>query len=391
MPPPSSAADVVPAAEDERPDFLVRLGILLPCTVEDVEAAYRAKAMLAHPDRGGATETFLQLQTDYERASEYAKFQTSRRGWLAANIERYAEQEQVVAEIGRLGGSVEMQTIDWVARDLGPDFAQVLDRVVAIRLTGPAIDHSSVQMLARHSSCLGALKRLDLSQSRIGNGSLEALKSLSGLQELDLQGTFVSDRGVQTLASMSGLRRVGLAHSFVTWWGALRLRSKRPDLTVQMRCPKQHPARAARRSYRWMFNLLLLYFAAMVTATHIPLSGVNLPSPKFGLVPLDKLAHVGLYAGLAFLASWVLALRNPDQTSHRLGVPGIKLLLLWLLLGAWAIFDEVTQPLTNRTYDTYDLLADAVGATLGIALFAAIQFIRLRPFQQSPRAIPLPR
>ena len=40
-----------------RPDFLVRLGIMLPCSEQDVKEAYLVKAKLAHPDVGGITSS----------------------------------------------------------------------------------------------------------------------------------------------------------------------------------------------------------------------------------------------------------------------------------------------------------------------------------------------
>ena len=44
--------------------------MLLPCSPEDVKQAYLAKAKLAHPDAGGNTQQFVELQTAYERAME---------------------------------------------------------------------------------------------------------------------------------------------------------------------------------------------------------------------------------------------------------------------------------------------------------------------------------
>ena len=59
---------------DGRPDFLVRLGVLLPCNEEDVKAAYRTKVKTAHPDTGGSVEAFRQVEEDYQSALQFANF-----------------------------------------------------------------------------------------------------------------------------------------------------------------------------------------------------------------------------------------------------------------------------------------------------------------------------
>ncbi|HEX6306686.1 MAG TPA: VanZ family protein [Longimicrobiales bacterium] len=74
---------------------------------------------------------------------------------------------------------------------------------------------------------------------------------------------------------------------------------------------------------------------------------------------LDKAAHFGMYGVLGWLLgrAWFGAAR---------GVPWLLPLLLALLLGA---ADELRQrSLTGRSADFADWLADAAGATTGMAL-----------------------
>ena len=51
-----------------RPVCLKTLGLELPCTEEEVMAAYRDLAKERHPDRGGDLDEFLRLQQHFELA-----------------------------------------------------------------------------------------------------------------------------------------------------------------------------------------------------------------------------------------------------------------------------------------------------------------------------------
>ena len=50
------------------PRCIQALGLTLPCTTEEVLAAYRDKVKLLHPDRGGDRRAFLKLQQHFEQA-----------------------------------------------------------------------------------------------------------------------------------------------------------------------------------------------------------------------------------------------------------------------------------------------------------------------------------
>jgi hypothetical protein len=52
----------------DSPRCITALGLTLPCTADDVRAAYRHKVKLLHPDRGGNRHDFLQLQQHFEQA-----------------------------------------------------------------------------------------------------------------------------------------------------------------------------------------------------------------------------------------------------------------------------------------------------------------------------------
>lgn len=55
----------------ETPRCLRALDLQLPCTLEEVKRAYRRKAELMHPDRGGDKDKFLALQRHFEQACAF--------------------------------------------------------------------------------------------------------------------------------------------------------------------------------------------------------------------------------------------------------------------------------------------------------------------------------
>lgn len=55
-------------AIQEQPGCLAVFDLRLPCTEEDVMAAYRERVKELHPDRGGDLQAFLKLQKQFEQA-----------------------------------------------------------------------------------------------------------------------------------------------------------------------------------------------------------------------------------------------------------------------------------------------------------------------------------
>jgi hypothetical protein len=52
----------------DTPRCILALGLTLPCTADDILAAYRRKVKKLHPDRGGDRRQFLRLQAHFEQA-----------------------------------------------------------------------------------------------------------------------------------------------------------------------------------------------------------------------------------------------------------------------------------------------------------------------------------
>ena len=56
-----------------RPTCLRAFGLKLPCTEDDILAAYRDLAKTKHPDHGGDLQQFLQLQRYFEQAMQLVR------------------------------------------------------------------------------------------------------------------------------------------------------------------------------------------------------------------------------------------------------------------------------------------------------------------------------
>jgi hypothetical protein len=56
-----------------RPDWCIKLGLTMPCRVDDVKTAYRRLAKSAHPDVGGRAEDFVAIESAYREAMEYCR------------------------------------------------------------------------------------------------------------------------------------------------------------------------------------------------------------------------------------------------------------------------------------------------------------------------------
>ncbi len=57
---------------NDKPRCIEALGLTLPCTTDQVLAAYREKVKAVHPDLGGDNRDFLRLQQHFEQAMSLA-------------------------------------------------------------------------------------------------------------------------------------------------------------------------------------------------------------------------------------------------------------------------------------------------------------------------------
>ena len=118
-------------------------------------------------------------------------------------------------------------------------------------------------------------------------------------------------------------------------------------------------SRRLRNPKLWQIALAC-YWLALFVATHIPMEMPELHGGK-----ADKLAHVAAFAGLAAIFAITWQLSAGRLTARHLA-------WAWVALVLYAAFEELTQPLVGRYASVWDWSADAVGAALGLLLFAWI-------------------
>lgn len=110
----------------------------------------------------------------------------------------------------------------------------------------------------------------------------------------------------------------------------------------------------------WGYGLFL------VIATHAPADDVRflVRAADYGLLDPDKLLHMAAYGVLGLLAALAYGTRWRS--------PLTAAVVLFALLAAWGIADELTQPLFGRLADTSDWVCDLIGSGIGLAAgFAA--------------------
>jgi hypothetical protein len=221
---PQMPAPVPPKpADQDLPSCLEILGLRPPLTLEDVKQTYLAKAMAAHPDRGGDPAAFVRLQKAFEEANDYVKFKASKIEWLASKIEAYAQQQEVATETIERGGEIEMEETDWLRKSFGEDFGHVADKLVTIRLRNASADDVFAILIGFRAESLKDLAVLDLAGGAITDEGLLQLKELKNLRRLDLRGTRVGRLGAEAAQWFEKLEFLGLPKGSVGMLGRLAM------------------------------------------------------------------------------------------------------------------------------------------------------------------------
>lgn len=105
--------------------------------------------------------------------------------------------------------------------------------------------------------------------------------------------------------------------------------------------------------------LLLIYWAALATGTHVPAYVIGPAGYN------DKVAHFFGYFGLAFLMCLTWATHRVFRLRSAL--------VIWGVVIVYGMVDELLQiPVPGRTGEVMDWIADASGAFLGILVFSLV-------------------
>jgi hypothetical protein len=215
----------------DRPPFMAVLGLLPPYDPADVREAYREKAFVSHPDRGGDPADFIRFKEAYDQALEYATFHQSRRSWIGAQVDLYLPQEEVIAEVLRRGGRVEVERLAWMEKSLGDGFPLLAERLRHVYVRDMVDGDSFLAFLADHQPSY--LVGLDVAGSRISGEGLRHLAGYELMRWLDVSGTDVNGPALQSLVSfLPSLEWLNVRKTRLGWWRRFRLRRGRPRLRV---------------------------------------------------------------------------------------------------------------------------------------------------------------
>ncbi|WP_299364882.1 VanZ family protein [Winogradskyella sp.] len=120
-----------------------------------------------------------------------------------------------------------------------------------------------------------------------------------------------------------------------------------------------------------MVKKLLLLVAIVYTILLVVVSLVNLRGvPSLGSSFDDKIYHFLAYFVLAVL--WITFFKQKNKK--------FRLLVVFASIILFGIFLELVQHQlnSNRTYDTYDLIANCLGVLVGTLIAARLDIIKLK-------------
>ena len=119
---------------------------------------------------------------------------------------------------------MQIESLHWFSDEVGADFAQVLERVVGLELTGPKFNDAKVIDLLRREPLRAYLHKLSLAGSSITTNGLRGIGRFPVLRELDLSGTRVGNRALTVVNNMPELEKIDVSGSRVGILGRLRAR-----------------------------------------------------------------------------------------------------------------------------------------------------------------------
>ncbi len=126
----------------------------------------------------------------------------------------------------------------------------------------------------------------------------------------------------------------------------------------------RHARPQRRAAIHVLGTALVVYTITLLLATHLPERCL----PRIPRV--DKVMHFFAYAGLAILAGAAVVQRTSLSADPACQRRMMRIVLSLICLCALA--DELTQPLTGRSFQWSDWLADLAGAAVGMAVVSMV-------------------
>lgn len=217
------SANNTSAAHDNRPDYMVALGLAPPYTQEDVMQAYRTKVMKVHPDHGGSAEEFLALQDAFEKAKQYIEFRSDRRQWIAGKMDEYLAVQRVVERLEAFGAEVKTNAVDWLERSFG-DFAQLTERVTTVKLSNSTRAAEFLAAMVEEREALASMTHLTLSACGLTDATAQHLDTFKQLKSLDLSNNPITGEALYFVDDLPALESLDLEGTEVGWWMKRKVR-----------------------------------------------------------------------------------------------------------------------------------------------------------------------
>ena len=202
---------------DNRPDYMIELGLAPPYTQEDVMQAYYTKAKKVHPDHGGTVEEFRALQEAFEKAKQYTDFRIDRRNWIATNMDAYLAVRRVVERLEELGAEATTNAVDWLEKSFG-DFAQLTETIIGVRLANSTQGDELIAVLVDEQSALGNMTQLELPGCQLSDAAAQQLDVFKQLKHVDLSGTPITNESLWFVDELPALESLNLNGTKVGWW-----------------------------------------------------------------------------------------------------------------------------------------------------------------------------
>jgi uncharacterized membrane protein len=189
-------------------------------------------AKVVTPEEKAAAEA---AKAEAAKKAEEAK--QAKREALQNALDSLKQQDAFKTSLGYV--SQDSSDLDFTSVSLGPNLndeilaklAPVSEALVSLDVSRSSVTEAA---LAAELPKMKSLRRLNLSQTEVGDGLLDVIAQLEGLEYLNVYGTKVTDAGIIKLKTLTGLKQLFGWQSQVTEVGAKALKKELPGLYVNL-------------------------------------------------------------------------------------------------------------------------------------------------------------